>query len=145
MFVRWEPVHGAPRDGASSLADAPLASDSRAFRQPSATRSESRHPNTHGTTSLESHRLSNVHSNSFKMKTFQNERDNFLRHEGPGQIVIRGTLLESVHTGEFAPERPACAKPFRMITFSNTAKQLLCNENVCKKGGGGGTCLRALL
>lgn len=125
MFERSERLclHGAPSDTASSLAVVqPASGNSRTFRQPFATRWESRRSEIRGRTSLESDSCAIVQSNSFKMITFQNEQDNFLRVDGPGHLANKATLLESAHAREIVSEKPVCAKSFRMITFSKVAK-----------------------
>ena len=85
-------------------------------------------------------------SNAFKMILLHNNKVKLpgiiLLHEvnRPAGVVNYGDLRNPISISTLEENRSRkgrVRKPFRMITFSNPWKQLLWNDNVYKKGGGG--------
>jgi hypothetical protein len=133
------PEHRALRAGVSTPTAVAFASlTSRTFEQPFAIPLESHPSKTRVSARLQIHPFAAAESNPFRMTTFHKRQNNLGGDNGPAAIPSPGTPLESAHTREYLFQKPFSSKPFRMTTFSNPAKQLLCNDNVCKKGGGRG-------
>src|SRR5579872_3969607 len=58
------------------------------------------------------------------------------------RIPSRNNYIRISRYGLDAVHKVCASNPFRMTTFSSVAKQLLCNDNVYKKSGGGRRDLR---
>lgn len=114
----WLHKDRVPREPGRSLAFVPLTSaDSRIFSE-----------------SL--HHFAAIWTNPFRMISFHKRQDNLRPDHTSRRIASSRTLLESAHSAKNRSGKFAPAKPFRMTTFANPAKQPLCNYIVYKKGWG---------